>query len=162
MGSDDLNLRVLSTSSDDEKERKAAAKVLRLLGRDIPHCQEEGRQGPNVFLGPANGGPSQQPFALSHLLRLLGRGRHWVLVVLLLGNVVCPSKSTPTEDIVKEDGKGFVYNLVVSPALTSIEEGWSLDEKMSTGRFVSTTMIVIFGEIIPQAVSSPMVRPTRL
>jgi metal transporter CNNM len=48
MGSDDLNLRVLSTSSDDPRERKAAAKVLRLLAR----------------------------------------GRHWVLVVLLLGNVV--------------------------------------------------------------------------
>jgi metal transporter CNNM len=48
MGSDDLNLRVLSTSSDDPKERKAAGKVLRLLSR----------------------------------------GRHWVLVVLLLGNVV--------------------------------------------------------------------------
>lgn len=48
MGSDDLNLRVLATSSDDEKERKAAKKVLRLLER----------------------------------------GRHWVLVVLLLGNVV--------------------------------------------------------------------------
>ena len=49
MGSDDLNLRVLSTSSEDPKERKAASKVLRLLQR----------------------------------------GRHWVLVVLLLGNVVC-------------------------------------------------------------------------
>jgi metal transporter CNNM len=48
MGSDDLNLRVLSTSSDDPKERKAAGKVLKLLSR----------------------------------------GRHWVLVVLLLGNVV--------------------------------------------------------------------------
>lgn len=48
MGSDDLNLRVLSQSSDDEKERKSAAKVLRLLER----------------------------------------GRHWVLVVLLLSNVV--------------------------------------------------------------------------
>lgn len=48
MGSDDMNLRVLSTSSDDPKERKAATKVLKLLQR----------------------------------------GRHWVLVVLLLGNVV--------------------------------------------------------------------------
>lgn len=48
MGSDDLNLRVLSTSSDDPRERRAASKVLRLLAR----------------------------------------GRHWVLVVLLLGNVV--------------------------------------------------------------------------
>ena len=54
MGSDDLNLRVLSTSSDDPKERKAAAKVLRLLAR----------------------------------------GRHWVLVVLLLGNVVSPYITT--------------------------------------------------------------------
>ena len=51
MGSDDLNLRVLSTSSDNEKERKNAGKVLRLLGR----------------------------------------GRHWVLVVLLLSNVVSTS-----------------------------------------------------------------------
>jgi metal transporter CNNM len=48
MGSDDLNLRVLSTSSDDPKERRAASRVLKLLNR----------------------------------------GRHWVLVVLLLGNVV--------------------------------------------------------------------------
>jgi hypothetical protein len=48
MGSDDLNLRVLSASSDNLKEKKSAAKVLRLLDR----------------------------------------GRHWVLVVLLLGNVV--------------------------------------------------------------------------
>lgn len=48
MGSDDLNLRVLSTSSCNPKERKAANKVLRLLAK----------------------------------------GRHWVLVVLLLGNVV--------------------------------------------------------------------------
>ncbi len=48
MGSDDLNLRVLATSSEDPKERKSAGKVLRLLQR----------------------------------------GRHWVLVVLLLGNVV--------------------------------------------------------------------------
>jgi hypothetical protein len=48
MGSDDLNLRVLSQSSDDEKERAQATKVLKLLAR----------------------------------------GRHWVLVVLLLGNVV--------------------------------------------------------------------------
>lgn len=48
MGSDDLNLRVLATSSDDPKERQSAAKVMRLLAR----------------------------------------GRHWVLVVLLLSNVV--------------------------------------------------------------------------
>lgn len=48
MGLDPLHLRVLKTSSDDERERHHATKVLRLLNR----------------------------------------GRHWVLVVLLLGNVV--------------------------------------------------------------------------
>jgi hypothetical protein len=48
MGSDDLNLRVLSQSSDNPAERKSATKVLKLLSR----------------------------------------GRHWVLVVLLLSNVV--------------------------------------------------------------------------
>ncbi|TFK81680.1 DUF21-domain-containing protein [Polyporus arcularius HHB13444] len=48
MGLDELHLRVLSTSSDDPKERKNAQKVLSLLSQ----------------------------------------GRHWVLVVLLLGNVI--------------------------------------------------------------------------
>ncbi|EIW67286.1 hypothetical protein TREMEDRAFT_33832 [Tremella mesenterica DSM 1558] len=86
MGSDDLNLRVLSTSSDDPKERKAAHKVLRLLEK----------------------------------------GRHWVLVVLLLGNVIV-NESLP---IFLDDVLGGGLAAVV----------------------VSTTMIVIFGEIIPQAV----------
>ncbi|KAF8502870.1 DUF21-domain-containing protein [Russula emetica] len=48
MGLDELHLRVLSTSSEDETERKDAAQVLKLLNK----------------------------------------GRHWVLVVLLLGNVI--------------------------------------------------------------------------
>ncbi|KAH9172889.1 hypothetical protein EDB89DRAFT_1850777 [Lactarius sanguifluus] len=48
MGLDELHLRVLSTSSENEKERKDAAEVLKLLNK----------------------------------------GRHWVLVVLLLGNVI--------------------------------------------------------------------------
>ncbi|KAH9005738.1 hypothetical protein EDB86DRAFT_3232003 [Lactarius hatsudake] len=48
MGLDELHLRVLSTSSENEKERKDAAQVLKLLDK----------------------------------------GRHWVLVVLLLGNVI--------------------------------------------------------------------------
>ncbi|KAK8854807.1 hypothetical protein IAR55_003546 [Kwoniella newhampshirensis] len=86
MGSDDLNLRVLSTSSEDPKERKAANKVLRLLAR----------------------------------------GRHWVLVVLLLGNVIV-NESLP---IFLDDVLGGGVRAVI----------------------VSTTMIVIFGEIIPQAV----------
>ncbi|WRT68376.1 uncharacterized protein IL334_005352 [Kwoniella shivajii] len=86
MGSDDLNLRVLATSSEDPKERKAAGKVLKLLSR----------------------------------------GRHWVLVVLLLGNVIV-NESLPIflDDVLG----GGLYAVIVS-----------------------TTMIVIFGEIIPQAV----------
>jgi metal transporter CNNM len=47
-GLDPLHLRVLQSSSDDPKERKQAAQVLKLLER----------------------------------------GRHWVLVVLLLGNTL--------------------------------------------------------------------------
>ncbi|OXC63835.1 hypothetical protein AYX13_06518 [Cryptococcus neoformans] len=86
MGSDDLNLRVLSTSSCNPKERKAANKVLRLLAR----------------------------------------GRHWVLVVLLLGNVIV-NESLP---IFLDDVLGGGLSAVI----------------------VSTTMIVIFGEIIPQAI----------
>ncbi|ODN82343.1 hemolysin [Cryptococcus wingfieldii CBS 7118] len=87
MGSDDLNLRVLSTSSTDPKERQAANKVLRLLSR----------------------------------------GRHWVLVVLLLSNVIV-NESLPIflDDVLG----GGLYAVIVS-----------------------TTMIVIFGEIIPQAAS---------
>nr|XP_019006919.1 uncharacterized protein I203_00514 [Kwoniella mangroviensis CBS 8507]OCF70380.1 hypothetical protein I203_00514 [Kwoniella mangroviensis CBS 8507] len=86
MGSDDLNLRVLATSSSNPKERKAAAKVLKLLSR----------------------------------------GRHWVLVVLLLSNVIV-NESLPIflDDVLG----GGLYAVIVS-----------------------TTMIVIFGEIIPQAV----------
>lgn len=86
MGSDDLNLRVLSTSSCNPKERKAANKVLRLLAR----------------------------------------GRHWVLVVLLLGNVIV-NESLP---IFLDDVLGGGLSAII----------------------VSTTMIVIFGEIIPQAI----------
>jgi metal transporter CNNM len=56
MGSDDLNLRVLATSSDDPRERKQAQKVIKLLSR----------------------------------------GRHWVLVVLLLSNVVCRIHACPS------------------------------------------------------------------
>lgn len=86
MGSDDLNLRVLATSSDDPKERQSAGKVLRLLDR----------------------------------------GRHWVLVVLLLSNVIVNESLPIFLDAVLGGGVAAVV--------------------------VSTTMIVIFGEIIPQAV----------
>ncbi|TBU30759.1 hypothetical protein BD311DRAFT_863763 [Dichomitus squalens] len=86
MGLDELHLRVLSTSSDDPKERKNAQKVLSLLRK----------------------------------------GRHWVLVVLLLGNVIV-NESLP---IFLDSALGGGIAAVV----------------------ISTTMIVIFG-IIPQAVS---------
>ncbi|KAI0089975.1 hypothetical protein BDY19DRAFT_941710 [Irpex rosettiformis] len=84
MGLDELHLRVLSTSSDDPKERTNAQKVLRLLTK----------------------------------------GRHWVLVVLLLGNVIV-NESLP---IFLDDALGGGLPAIV----------------------ISTTMI---GIIIPQAVS---------
>ncbi|KAI0056763.1 DUF21-domain-containing protein [Artomyces pyxidatus] len=61
------------------------------------------------------------------VLRLLNRGRHWVLVVLLLGNVIV-NESLP---IFLDSAIGGGVAAVV----------------------ISTTMIVIFGEVIPQAVS---------
>lgn len=61
------------------------------------------------------------------VLKLMQRGRHWVLVVLLLGNVVI-NESLP---IFLDGAIGGGIAAVV----------------------ISTTAIVIFGEIIPQAVS---------
>jgi len=87
MGLDGLHLRVLATSSDDENERKNAARVLKLLNK----------------------------------------GRHWVLVVLLLVNVVV-NESLP---IFLDGALGGGVAAIV----------------------ISTTTIVIFGEIIPQATS---------
>jgi len=61
------------------------------------------------------------------VLKLMHKGRHWVLVVLLLGNVIV-NESLPIF-LDSAIGGGF-------PAVA-----------------ISTTAIVIFGEIIPQAVS---------
>ncbi|PAV21673.1 hypothetical protein PNOK_0163000 [Pyrrhoderma noxium] len=85
MGLDDLHLRVLAMSSDDELERKNATKVLKLLRK----------------------------------------GRHWVLVVLLLGNV-----------IVNESLPIFLDSAIGGGVAAVI---------------ISTALIVIFG-VIPQAV----------
>ncbi|GMK53596.1 hypothetical protein CspeluHIS016_0101820 [Cutaneotrichosporon spelunceum] len=86
MGTDDLNLRVLATSSSDPVERRNASKVLRLLSK----------------------------------------GRHWVLVVLLLLNVIV-NVSLPV-----------FLDPVVGGGVKAV--------------ILSTIMILIFGEIIPQAV----------
>ncbi|KII86274.1 hypothetical protein PLICRDRAFT_177845 [Plicaturopsis crispa FD-325 SS-3] len=86
MGLEELHLRVLATSSDDPKEKKDAATVLKLMQK----------------------------------------GRHWVLVVLLLGNVIV-NESLP---IFLDSALGGGIAAVV----------------------ISTTAIVIFG-IIPQAAS---------
>ena len=60
MGLDELHLRVLSASSEDETERKNAAKGA--------------HQTPATLgLGVVD--------LLSLVLKLLGKGRHWVLVV---------------------------------------------------------------------------------
>lgn len=75
MGSDDLNLRVLATSSDDPRERKQAQKVIKLLAR----------------------------------------GRHWVLVVLLLSNVVRWTIYTSTPDESTTDCSGGERNFTHLP-----------------------------------------------
>ncbi|KAK7688001.1 hypothetical protein QCA50_008371 [Cerrena zonata] len=61
------------------------------------------------------------------VLKLLTKGRHWVLVVLLLGNVIV-NESLP-----------IFLDSALGGGLAAI--------------VISTTMIVIFGEIIPQAAS---------
>ncbi|KAI5118662.1 hypothetical protein M0805_001035 [Coniferiporia weirii] len=85
MGLDELHLRVLAMASDEELERRNAAKVLKLLRK----------------------------------------GRHWVLVVLLLGNVIV-NESLP---IFLDSAIGGGVAAVV----------------------ISTALIVVFG-VIPQAV----------
>ncbi|KAJ7264478.1 hypothetical protein B0H12DRAFT_1101873 [Mycena haematopus] len=87
MGLDELHLRVLATSSEDENEQKNAKKVLALMQK----------------------------------------GRHWVLVVLLLGNVII-NESLP-----------IFLDSAIGGGLAAVA--------------LSTTAIVIFGEIIPQAIS---------
>ncbi|KIY67221.1 DUF21-domain-containing protein [Cylindrobasidium torrendii FP15055 ss-10] len=86
MGLDEMHLRVLSTSSDDPKEKSNAKKVLKLLQR----------------------------------------GRHWVLVVLLLGNVIV-NESLP-----------IFLDSAIGGGIAAVA--------------ISTTAIVIFGRIIPQSV----------
>lgn len=81
--------------------------------------------------------------AARKVLRLLNRGRHWVLVVLLLGNVVSwMLKNAETCSPAK----------IVNESLPIF-----LDDVLGGGLYaviVSTVMIVIFGEVIPQAVRS--------
>ncbi|EIW86153.1 DUF21-domain-containing protein [Coniophora puteana RWD-64-598 SS2] len=106
MGLDELHLRVLVDSSEDEKERDNA-----MTGAFVPQ---------RVCLWRL----SSLRFCL--VLNLLQRGRHWVLVVLLLGNVIV-NESLP---IFLDDAIGGGLAAII----------------------ISTTTIVIFG-IIPQAVS---------
>jgi metal transporter CNNM len=86
MGLDELHLRVLATSSEEEAERTDAQIVLNLMQR----------------------------------------GRHWVLVVLLLSNVII-NESLPI----------FLDSAIGGGLLAIV---------------ISATAIVIFGEVIPQAV----------
>lgn len=64
MGLDELHLRVLSTSSDDEIERKNAA-----------------QGAPQTPGGLWSGLLTRFSDILSPVLKLLNKGRHWVLVV---------------------------------------------------------------------------------
>ncbi|KAF5312205.1 hypothetical protein D9619_003720 [Psilocybe cf. subviscida] len=103
MGLDELHLRVLSTSSEDAKEKANAQKVLRLMRR----------------------------------------GRHWVLVVLLLGNVVSNTR-------IFDDVYILTNDQIINESLPIF-----LDSALGGGVAaiaISTAAIVVFG-IIPQAIS---------
>ncbi|BGP56244.1 cell agglutination protein Mam3 [Rhodotorula sphaerocarpa] len=71
-------------------------------------------------------GDEQEQKDASKVMRLLERGRHWVLVVLLLSNVVVNESLPIFLDSILGGGLGAVI--------------------------LSTTLIVIFGEIIPQSI----------
>ncbi|KAL5534765.1 hypothetical protein ACEPAG_1229 [Sanghuangporus baumii] len=109
MGLDDLHLRVLSMSSDDEVERKNASKVLNLLRK----------------------------------------GRHWVLVVLLLGNVIV-NESLPI--FLDSAIGGGVAAVVISTALIVIFGYAFIGE--STLSIISSVQLYLtmFLRVIPQAV----------
>ncbi|KAG0364186.1 hypothetical protein BC939DRAFT_510101 [Gamsiella multidivaricata] len=79
----------------------------------------------NLHVLMASGSPEEQVHAET-VFTLLSRGKHWVLVTLLLGNVIVNETLPVVLD--SELGGGVVAILI------------------------STMLIVIFGEIIPQAV----------
>ncbi|KAG0248051.1 hypothetical protein BG011_000589 [Mortierella polycephala] len=79
----------------------------------------------NLHVLMASGTPREQVHAET-VYKLLSRGKHWVLVTLLLGNV-----------IVNE----------TLPVVLDSELGGGI-----TAILISTLLIVVFGEIIPQAV----------
>ena len=70
-------------------------------------------------------GTEQEQRDATKVMRLLERGRHWVLVVLLLGNVIV-NETLPI--FLSEFGSGL------------------------TAVIISTILIVIFGEIVPQSI----------
>ena len=74
----------------------------------------------------AGSGTAKERLDAQKVLAVLQRGRHWVLVSLLLGNVIT-NETLPI--VLDHDVRG----------------GWF-------AVFASTTLIVIFGEIIPQSV----------
>lgn len=70
-------------------------------------------------------GTEQERVYATKVMRLLERGRHWVLVVLLLGNVIV-NETLPI--FLSEFGSGL------------------------TAVILSTVLIVIFGEVVPQSI----------
>ena len=79
----------------------------------------------NLKVLQASGEPAERRNA-TKVLRLLERGKHWVLVTLLLGNVI----TNETLPIVLDRSLGGGWQAVLG----------------------STVLIVIFGEIVPQSV----------
>lgn len=73
----------------------------------------------------AKSGTGKERLNAEKVLKLLRRGRHWVLVTLLLGNVIA-NEALPV--ILDHDIQGGLFAVLVS-----------------------TVLIVVFGEVIPQS-----------
>ncbi|KAH9971210.1 hypothetical protein BGW80DRAFT_1174892 [Lactifluus volemus] len=110
MGLDGLHLRVLSMSSENEAERKNAAKVLKLLNK----------------------------------------GRHWVLVVLLLGNVIVNESLPIFLDSALGGGLAAIVisttmiGITIIPQATSVRYGLSIGARCVP---VVLTLMYLFAPI---------------
>ncbi|KAH6916577.1 hypothetical protein BKA70DRAFT_1367255 [Coprinopsis sp. MPI-PUGE-AT-0042] len=114
MGLDELHLRVLAQSSDDPKEKKNAAKVLKLLGK----------------------------------------GRHWVLIVLLLGNVIV-NESLPIF-LDSALGGGVAAIVIATLAIGTSAHSLSSEYGLIKFRIIPQALSVRYGLAIG-AMCSPLV-----
>lgn len=91
----------------------------------------------------ATSGEGSERKNASSVLRLLKRGKHWVLVTLLLGNVI--TNETLPLCLDRALGGG-----VMAAVSSTVLVGMSV--RKIQGKHIQLTVIVIFGEIVPQSI----------